>query len=804
MTTAAELVAEDDKKVQQLLEAHPELADDVEVQDLNEVEERLEFIVPQTDDPSTPTLTVRSVLLGTLWAIVLSYANTALAFRTSAFGVGANIAIILSYPMGLFLAAILPSGFLNPGPFSVKEHVLIYIMASCSGQPYGIDNVVAQRMPQLMNNTDITFIHSLAFVMVTQFIGYGLSGLTRRFLVKPTAMWWPGNLSIIAIFSSFHKVETGEAAGNRFKMSRFKMFWICFLAMFVYTWIPEFFMPVLQTVSVACLFGGYGMTSSGAPLPAGVMTTFNAVAGSTTNGVGFMGMTFDWNYIGSSWITSPWWAVVCNISGSILFQWILVPILYAVNAWGLNKEITQDLVNFNPLLNTAHLFNGNANSTTHALGHRVKPTFFYNVSDNYNINLTAYNDVAPIHLTGFFAIGYASSFITITAAITHVALWYGKDVYRQAMNAFRQIRDEVDALDKHAVMMEAYPEVPDWFYLAFLGVCVVGALLVSLLTPFSMPWWGIFFNLFLCGIFILPFGVIQAISGFGLGLNVLTEFVIGLMIPGQTVAVMAFKSWGTNNLIQSLALSQDLKLGHYLHIAPRAMVFAQFWGTFVNSIVATIAAYGIMFNVPLLKDPNWQYTGFQVFYSAGGIWGAIGPQRFFGIGSIYQGLLWCFLIGFVLPLLPWLANKYVAQSKYWHYVNIPLFTTFTGVQAGYQSGFVVQLLIAYFASMVLFTKAREFYQKYVYVMGAAFDGSCALAVLIISIMAMQSISFQYYNMFNPNPNSPGAGPFGTVDYYCWPGRDYNDWDCSWYLAQGQNVTSLGVSCLEPVVARTSA
>ncbi|KAJ3078831.1 hypothetical protein HDU99_000360, partial [Rhizoclosmatium hyalinum] len=276
MTTTDQIAAEKNQQIEDLKHAHPELEDDVEVDDIKEVEERIDFIVPQTDDPSTPAFTFRSVLLGTFWVVILSFANTSLSFRTAAFTVGANIALILSYPMGLFLAAVLPKSIpvLNPGPFSLKEHVCIYIMASCGGVPYGIDNVVAQIMPDLMGNTDITFFQSLSFVFVTQFLGYGLSGLTRRFLVRPTAMWWPSTMSTIALFTSFHKVESGEVVGNRYTMSRFKFFWLAFIGMGIWAWVPSFMAPVLQAVALSCLIGGRGNAGPG------VLTKFNTVAGS--------------------------------------------------------------------------------------------------------------------------------------------------------------------------------------------------------------------------------------------------------------------------------------------------------------------------------------------------------------------------------------------------------------------------------------------------------------------------------------------------------------------------------------------
>ena len=66
-------------------------------------------------------------------------------------------------------------------------------------------------------------------------------------------------------------------------------------------------------------------------------------------------------------------------------------------------------------------------------------------------------------------------------------------------------------------------------------------------------------------------------------MNVLAHMVIGLLIPGKTISVMAFQSLVTNNVIQDLTLIQDLKLAYYMKIPPIAMVSCQLLGTlFVN------------------------------------------------------------------------------------------------------------------------------------------------------------------------------------------------------------------------------
>jgi hypothetical protein len=96
-------------------------------------------LVPKKDDPKLPSFTFRVLLIGSLWNVFLAVANGIFSFRTTDFEIPAILATLLSYPMGIFLSRVLPRrrvnilGWeweLNEGAFSVKEHVLIYIIAA--------------------------------------------------------------------------------------------------------------------------------------------------------------------------------------------------------------------------------------------------------------------------------------------------------------------------------------------------------------------------------------------------------------------------------------------------------------------------------------------------------------------------------------------------------------------------------------------------------------------------------------------------------------------------------------------------
>jgi hypothetical protein len=85
---------------------------------------------------------------------------------------------------------------LNPGAFSIKEHVLATILAAAAGgAPHGIDMVVAHHSPHLIYTPHVTFWSSLAWVAINQLIGFGVAGFLIRYLVKPVAMFWYANLT---------------------------------------------------------------------------------------------------------------------------------------------------------------------------------------------------------------------------------------------------------------------------------------------------------------------------------------------------------------------------------------------------------------------------------------------------------------------------------------------------------------------------------------------------------------------------------------------------------------------------------
>lgn len=95
--------------------------------------------VANVDDPEMPVNTFRAWFLGLIFVILLSGVNQLLYFRYPSVTITGLVVQLVCYPFGKALEKILPrrsfktpfgSFSLNPGPFNVKEHAVISIMAT--------------------------------------------------------------------------------------------------------------------------------------------------------------------------------------------------------------------------------------------------------------------------------------------------------------------------------------------------------------------------------------------------------------------------------------------------------------------------------------------------------------------------------------------------------------------------------------------------------------------------------------------------------------------------------------------------
>jgi len=167
--------------------------------------------------------------------------------------------------------------------------MLITIMANVGfNTPYTENIILSQYLPIYFNQPfAASFSYQILIGLGTNFVGYGLAGICRRFLVYPSFTVWPTALVTIALNKAFHtetNVPVSGPFGKSYTWSRMKLFTIAFSAMFIYFWLPDFLFPALS------YFNWISWISPNNQV-------LNNIVGSV-NGLGLNPWpTFDWNII---------------------------------------------------------------------------------------------------------------------------------------------------------------------------------------------------------------------------------------------------------------------------------------------------------------------------------------------------------------------------------------------------------------------------------------------------------------------------------------------------------------------------
>ncbi|KAG0043187.1 hypothetical protein BGZ83_011745 [Gryganskiella cystojenkinii] len=716
---------------------------DVEKLDLNLEEEdnspieEVRVTISHTDDPTIPCNTFRMWFLGLFWTCIVAFVNQFFYLRQNTISIGYSTCALLSLPMGHFMARVLPTrqfntfGYkwsLNPGPFSMKEHVLIGTMVSInSSQVYAVDIVILQKV---WYNSERSFIAGMFLVLTTQITGFALAGVVRRFLVQPSHMVWPSTLVYASLFRSLHSSSEVDNSG---RMSRMKYFAIIATGSFCYYWIPNFIFPTIGVLAWICWIAPNNVVLS-------------QITGSSGLGLGVI--TLDW--VGATQViapmVTPWFAQVNVLIGFVVVTYVIVPWAYYTNVWNSKNY---------PIL-TPGLFKEDG---TH-----------YNKSavlDSTGIlNEELYKAYGPLRMDSFFALTYGIGFAGLMATLVHIILFNGREIVARWKKA-RQ-----DDEDIHCRLMRVYPEVPDWWY-GLLGVITFALSMVTCVVWDYMPWWALLLAFAIAIVFLLPVGIVAAVTNQTPGLNIVTEYVIGYLLPGHAIANVTFKTYGYIVNVQALNFVSDLKLGHYMKIPPRIMFMAQLVSGSISCIISLGTAMWLLNTRPgICTSEGGQFTCryTNTFYSASIIWGAIGPARVFGSkdGAIYSPVQWGFLIGIILPLLTWVLIKKFPNVAWLQRVHWPVMLAASSQMPPafpfmYTNGLFLGFIFAY----VLRRYRYDWWSRYNYLTSAALDTGAAICGLLC-FFAIQSWGGAFPTWWgNPDTDVVPTDhcPNGGVNYF---------------------------------------
>ncbi|KAJ9285646.1 hypothetical protein DTO027B5_6445 [Paecilomyces variotii] len=649
-------------------------------------------VVPAADDPTLPVNTVRMWFIGIIFTIIGSGLNQFFNLRQPSVTISALVAQLLAYPVGCAWAKFMPLGILNPNRnFNIKEHALVTIMANVSFGSAAATQVIEAMVKFYGLPSQGGF--EILFVITTQLFGFGLAGVSYRWLVFPATMVWPQVLSNAALLTTLHSRSNAVADG--WKISRLRFFLYVFIGGSIWYFVPGFLFKGLSTFSFICWI-----------VPNNVVV--NQLFGQTT-GLGMSLLTFDWAqvvYANQSPLLVPFWAGMNVMGGFAFFFWLICPILYYTNTW---------YSAYLPLMNSATFDNTGSTYNTSRI-----------MNADGTVNQQAYREYSPMFLPAAYALTYGLAFANLTGIFVYIGLYHGKGILSNWKGTEKK--------DIHARLIEAYKKVPWWWFAAITVLMFVLSIVTNEVWHTGLPVWAVFVSFVLPVIYFIPVGIIKGVTNISTNqLNLITEFIGGYALLGKPVANMAFKFYGYVAVSQGLEFVADMKLAHYLHIAPRAVFLAQGIATLVGAIVQTGVTVFMITRIKGIcasKDNNgYSCPHGEVTYSSSLIWGALGPGRNFSPGQLYGKLLWFFLVGPLAVLATWLLSR---RWKFFNYVSWPvifgamgLVPPATGVN--FSSWWVVNVLF----NGLLKRRKPAWWTKYNYVLSAALDSGVAVSTIII-------------------------------------------------------------------------
>lgn len=657
----------------------------------------------------------RTWVLTTIFVLVFAGVNQFFSLRYPSLTIGFIVAQLVSYPIGVAIATIpnyqplrRKSDSLeahenswrswfdsNPGPFSMKEHAVLTICVSLtSSSAYAMNILIAQTN---FYDQDYSVGYEILLVISSQMLGYGAAGLTRRWVVYPAAMIWPETLVSTTLFTTIHG-DHKKSPANGWVISRYRFFAYILVGAFVWHWFPGFIFTGLSYFTFICWIKPHNRV-------------VNQLFG-YNSGLGIIPITFDWtqvSQVGTSPLATPWWVTANMFGAVVIFFWIIVPILYYTNVWD-SKYL--------PMLSS---------------------TTFDNTATKYNVsrvltkdlvlNEIAYHNYSPLFVPFSYLMSYALNFAAVIAVFVHCFLYHGKDIVQKLKDS------KHGGEDVHKKLMARYKEVPDWWYLILFVIVFVLGIVVIAVYDTQLPVWGYIVALLIALVSYLPQGLLEAITNQHVGLNIITELVGGYLFPGKPIANLMVKLYGFIPMRQGLDFSRDLKLAQYMKVPPRLLFWMQVYSTVLAALTNVGVQRWMRFNISNICSST-QSNGFtcasgRTIFNASIIWGAVGPGRLFSVHQKYNGLMYLFLAGGIVPVLTYLLKRKY-PNRWYGKINAPVFFNGPGnIPPSTGVNYASFAAIGFIFNYVIRKNFRAWWTKYNYVLSAGLDSGVAFATVII-------------------------------------------------------------------------
>ena len=204
---------------------------------------------------------------------------------------------------------------------------------------------------------------------------------------------------------------------------------------------------------------------------------------------------------------------------------------------------------------------------------------------------------------------------------------------------------------------------------------------------------------------------------------------------------------------------QDQKIGHYMHLPPKAVFFSQIFGELIGVPINYAALRWVLsskkdFLNGTKVDTLHQWTGQQIVsYNTNAIqYVVLGPTRLF---KNYQVLPYGFLVGALAPVAIYALYKLFPKSKLkfnlWN--TTVFFSTMSSFYGNISTGPFSQFVGGTITMFYAYRYKHNLWKKYNYLLAAAIDTGYNLAILLIFIIFASGKTITMPNWWGNNEQS---------------------------------------------------
>ncbi|KAF1817669.1 OPT oligopeptide transporter [Eremomyces bilateralis CBS 781.70] len=688
------------------------------------------------DDPSLSTITFRYFVLSILFVIPGAIISQMSMFRTTSAPYSTLFVQIACHYAGTWLANVLPAwrvripftkyGFsLNPGPWSIKEHVLVTVTAASGATSSMMGIPIA--LASLLYGETIHPAIAIAFMFANVFLGYSLAALARNFVLYDPKYPWQSARMQVQLFEAFrHDTEDKQLSSKKRRV-----FFICLAGMLSWQVFPEYAAPMLSSLAFFCWV-----------FPRQPDVQFMA---SGLGGAGYGNISLNWANVASHW---------CNPMIVPFTTTMLIVAGYALQCWV-----------FLPLMRGGAIGNGNAplmsNGVFLANGTRYPAKEL--IGSNGTFNSTAYKEYGPVYMGAHFVSTIFFDYAAYVSGIVWMVFFGFKDIRRSFISFHQPYTDRLNLL------MRSYKEVPWWWYiLLFLGsVSTILSILGS--DQFFAPWWAFLVALFSAVVVIVPFSWLYALTSYQISTGTFNELVYGCLINHgdgnhaqkhrHPVGASVYGALAGTSWYRAQFMLQDLKIGHFMHIPPRATFFSQIFGELLGipinyAVILWMLRTKGEYLSGVKVDPlrQWSAQKINSYNSLAVQYVLIGPRRMFE-EKIYKYLPYGFLLGAILPIAVFLLHKTFKKARFELFNTTILLSSMGWFCGNVSTGYLSRLAVGFYSMFWTKRRCPVKWERYNNLVAAAFDAGFSINQLLLFLFFSAGKKIAMPNWFMNNKDS---------------------------------------------------